>query len=56
MLQSLREGKWFFDSIRAKETLYIHVFEINMAVKIFKQREEQNVGETIRKKVAQGAE
>ena len=40
-LRSLREGKWFFDFIRAEEMLYIHVFEINMVIKIFKQREEQ---------------
>ena len=40
-LRSLREGKWFFDFIRAEEMLYIHVFEINMAIEIFKQREER---------------
>ena len=37
-LQSLREGKQFFDFIRAEETLYIHVFEINMVVKIFQTK------------------
>ena len=55
-LRSLREGKWFFDFSRAEETLYIHVFEINMVAKFSNKGKNENVSETIQKKVAQGAE